>query len=59
MELAGGMKCQSRKKHPCGGESWEILRVGADIRVKCLTCGHTVLIPRPKAEKIIKEIIPC
>lgn len=40
-----------KKKHPCGSSSWEILRVGADFRLKCLGCGHQIMIPRRNVEK--------
>ena len=35
-----------KKKHPCGSFEWEILRVGADFRLKCLGCGHQIMISR-------------
>ena len=43
-----------KKKHPCGSFNWEILRVGADFRLKCQGCGHELMIPRLKAEKNIR-----
>ncbi|NLV35597.1 MAG: DUF951 domain-containing protein [Clostridiaceae bacterium] len=46
-----------RKNHPCGGKQWEVMRTGADFRVKCLGCGHQVMMPRPKFEKSVKKII--
>ncbi|MEQ2129979.1 MULTISPECIES: DUF951 domain-containing protein [Caldanaerobacter] len=46
-----------KKKHPCGSDEWEILRVGMDIRIKCLKCGRMVLMPRAKFEKSIKKIL--
>lgn len=46
-----------KKPHPCGGNTWEVLRVGMDFRLRCLTCEHVVLIPRVKFEKGLKEII--
>lgn len=48
---------QLRKLHPCGSDRWEILRVGMDFRLRCLGCGHLVLIPRAKFEKSVKKII--
>jgi len=48
---------QMKKNHPCGGKEWEILRVGMDFRIKCLTCGHLVMLPRPKFEKSVKKLI--
>lgn len=46
-----------RKVHPCGGYDWEILRVGMDFRLKCLSCGRVVLIPRVKFEKGVKAVV--
>ena len=43
-----------KKKHPCGSFNWEILRVGMDFRLKCQGCGHLILIPRSKFEKMVK-----
>lgn len=45
-----------KKPHPCGGKEFEVLRIGADFKIKCTTCGHEVMLPRSKAEKNIKEI---
>lgn len=46
-----------KKKHPCGSESWETLRVGMDFKLRCQGCGHEVMLPRSKVEKNIKKII--
>ena len=40
-----------KKKHPCGSFEWEILRVGADFRLKCRKCGHQIMIDRKSVEK--------
>jgi len=48
---------QTKKNHPCGGNVWEVLRIGMDFRIKCQTCGHLVMLPRPKFEKSVKKII--
>lgn len=45
-----------KKPHPCGSKEWEVLRTGMDFRLKCLGCGHEVMLPRNKAEKNIREI---
>lgn len=45
-----------KKNHPCGNKRWEVLRIGADFKIKCLGCGHQVMIPRTKLEKNIKEV---
>jgi hypothetical protein len=48
---------QTKKKHPCGDDRWEILRIGMDFRLRCLGCGRLILVPRVKAEKSIKRIV--
>ena len=40
-----------KKVHPCGSRDWEILRVGADFRLKCTGCGHQIMVPRKMVEK--------
>ena len=45
-----------KKPHPCGSSEWEILRVGADFRLKCKGCGHQVMIARRLVEKNTKEL---
>lgn len=45
-----------KKPHPCGSCEWEILRVGADFRLKCKGCGHQIMVPRKLVEKNTKEI---
>lgn len=52
-----GDQVRMKKPHPCGGTDWEILRVGMDFRLKCLTCGRLILIPRVKFEKGLKKVI--
>ena len=47
-----------KKEHPCGGKRWQVLRVGMDIKLKCLGCGHELMLPRSKVEKSIKKILP-
>ncbi len=46
-----------RKPHPCGSTTWRVVRLGADIGLKCEGCGRRVLLPRSEAEKRIKEIL--
>lgn len=48
---------QTKKQHPCGSSQWEIIRLGADIKIKCLGCGRIVMIPRVKFEKSVKKIV--
>ncbi len=44
-----------RKPHPCGGSTWTIYRLGADIGLQCVTCGHYVMLPRPTLERRLKR----
>lgn len=57
MNLEVGQIIQLKKKHPCGSFEWEILRVGADFRLKCKGCGHQIMIPRVTVEKNIKKVL--
>ena len=54
--FAGGDIIRMKKPHPCGTYEWEILRVGADFRLKCTGCGHQVMVPRKLVEKNTREI---
>lgn len=45
-----------KKQHPCGNSEWEILRVGADFRLRCLGCGHQIMIGRKLVEKNTKNL---
>ena len=51
---------QMKKQHPCGSYEWEVLRLGADIKIKCVGCGRLVMLPRSKFQKgvIIKSNAP-
>lgn len=46
-----------KKGHPCGENLWEIVRLGADIRIKCTKCGRIVMIPRVEFNKKIKKVM--
>jgi hypothetical protein len=46
-----------RKPHPCGGHEWEAVRIGADIGLRCRTCGHRVLLARSVLEKRMKAFV--
>lgn len=49
---------QLKKKHPCGGWLWLVERTGADIALKCMTCGHFMTMPRHRLEKAVKSVQP-
>ena len=52
-----GTKGIMKKQHPCGTNLWEVVRLGADIKIKCINCGRTVMIPRVEFNKRIKKIV--
>lgn len=57
MDVAVGDTILTRKKHPCGASSFEVLRVGMDFKIRCTGCGREVMLPRAKIEKNIKKVI--
>ncbi len=48
---------EMKKPHPCGENKWRIIRMGADIRIKCLACDRSVLIPRNEFTKKLKRVL--
>lgn len=46
-----------KKQHPCGTNLWQITRLGADIKIKCLNCNREVIIPRIEFNKKVKKIV--
>lgn len=48
---------EMKKPHPCGENRWQVIRMGADIRIKCQGCGHSVMLPRSQFVKKLKKII--
>lgn len=46
-----------RKPHPCGSTDWVVVRLGADIGLKCAGCGRRVLLPRSEVERRIKQVL--
>lgn len=57
MDVRMGDVVQLRKQHPCGSDRWRVVRLGADVGIRCLGCNRRVLLPRPKFEKSVKELI--
>lgn len=56
MDVNVGNILVMKKPHPCGSKEFEVLRIGADFKLKCLGCSHEIMIPRSKAEKNVKSI---
>lgn len=48
---------QMKKQHPCGSFEWEVIRLGADIKIKCLGCNRIVMLSRSRFEKDVKKIV--
>jgi hypothetical protein len=57
-DLRLGDLVRMRKAHPCGGLEWEVVRVGADIRVRCTSCDRRVMMSRSELEKRVKTVVP-
>jgi len=58
MELKLGDIVRLRKKHPCGSYEWQVVRLGADIGIKCQGCNRRVLLERRVLERRVKAVIP-
>ena len=57
MEIKLGDMVRLKKKHPCGSDEWQVVRLGADIGIKCLKCRHRVLLERSVFERRVREFI--
>lgn len=57
MDIQVGDKIQTKKPHPCGANSFDVLRVGMDFKIRCTGCGREVMLPRTKIEKNIKKVV--
>ena len=58
MELRLEDVVRLRKPHPCGSLDWRIVRLGADIGLRCLGCDRRVLLPRSTLERRVKQVLP-
>jgi len=52
-----GSIVKMKKDHPCGTNEWELVRLGADIKIKCLKCGRSIMLPRIEFNKKLKKVI--
>jgi hypothetical protein len=57
MEIKLGDVVRLKKKHPCGSDQWRVVRLGADIGIRCLGCQRRVLLERAVFERRVKEFI--
>ena len=56
MDIKIGDVLYMKKPHPCGVNTFSVLRIGADLRLRCTGCGREMMLPRSKVEKSIKKI---
>ncbi len=56
MQLNPGDRVTLKKPHPCGSKEFDIIRTGADFRIKCAGCGHEIWITRPNLERRIRKV---
>ena len=56
MDIQVGDILTMKKQHPCGEKRWEVLRIGADLKRRCLGCGREVMGPRAKFERRIRQV---
>ena len=56
-ELLLGDLVQMRKTHPCGSDKWTVIRVGADIKIRCMGCGRIVMMDRADFTKRMKKVL--
>jgi hypothetical protein len=56
MDVQVGDVLIMKKAHPCGSKEWEVLRTGADFKLRCRGCGREVMGARSKFEKNIREV---
>ena len=57
LDLRVGDVLRLRRKHPCGGFDWDVVRTGADIGLRCQTCGRRVLLDRPTLRRRAKRLL--
>ena len=56
-DLAVGDRIRMKKKHPCGSDTWEIMRTGADLRLRCEGCGRQIMVERRMVEKNLTGVL--
>lgn len=57
VEIHVGDVVQTRKPHPCGGDTWAVVRIGAEIGMRCTTCDRKVFLPRSTFERRVKRFV--
>ena len=57
VEFRVGDVLRLRRPHPCGGSDWTVVRIGADIGLRCTTCAHRVMLPRTDVERRLQSFV--
>ena len=57
MDIPVGSTVRMKKAHPCGSREFEVIRIGADFKLKCRGCGTVILLSRARTEKNVKEVL--
>jgi hypothetical protein len=57
LKIDVGDRVRLKKAHPCGSSDWEVIRTGADVKIKCLGCGRVVMLPRLRFERRVREFL--
>ena len=55
--LEPGQRVELKKPHACGANEWEIVRLGMDIKLRCVNCGRYVTLPRQQCERRVKKVL--
>jgi hypothetical protein len=58
IKFSVGDKLVLKKKHPCGSDTFSVLRIGSDVRIICTVCGRDLTLGRETVEKSIKKVVP-
>jgi len=58
LKLSLGDSLRLKKRHPCGGYNWRVVRLGADIGLECLECGRRTMVSRVRLEGRVREVVP-
>ena len=57
MDYTLGSIVVMKKQHPCGTNEWEIIRIGADIKIRCTNCNRVIMLPRVEFNKKVKKVV--
>lgn len=52
-----GDRLITKKTHVCGSNEWEVLRIGIDIKLRCVKCGREIMMFKADLDKKVKSVI--